>query len=374
MQNLLTVILAGGAGNRLRPLTDRRAKPAVHFAGHRLIDFTIGNCLLSGVPSATVLTQYRAESVEDHLRRSYRGRTPRVEAFSSRHAGRKFHGTADAVRAMLEYRPAPRLVLVLAGDHLYRMDYRHLLGFHEARGADATLSAVPVPLAEGRGFGVLGLGAGGRVREFAEKPVRPPAMPGRPDRCLASMGIYVFDGPALKRHLLEHPEEMDFGHDLLPSMLREKRRLFARPFGSDARERFWRDIADVDALHRAHVDLLDGTVELPHGHPSRIRGGSLVGATSTVEGARVERSVVGRGVRVEPLARIEEAVLQDNVFVGVGARLRRCVVEEGARIAAGAVIGYDPEADARSYRVTPGGVVVVQAMPEVVATEALSAI
>ncbi|MHC4550428.1 MAG: glucose-1-phosphate adenylyltransferase family protein [Planctomycetota bacterium] len=324
MQDVVTLVLAGGQGTRLRPLTARRAKPVVPFAGRRLIDFTLRNCLRSRIRDLVVLAQYRARGVADYLRDTWAAAFRSLAVFSPDEAGRPFAGTADAVRAALRRHRGGRDLLVLAGDHVYRMDYRRLLADHEAGAAEATLSVVAVPRAEASRLGVLAVGPSGAVRGFHEKTEAPPCVPGRPGHCVASMGIYAFDRCALQGFLADHPDATDFGHHVLPGMLATGYRLAAHAFALSEPRAYWRDIADVDAYHAAHMDVVDRRFDLGR------RWGVTNASLGT--GARVERSVLGRDVRIGPRAIVLESVLLDGAVVGPGARLRRVVAVEGARI------------------------------------------
>jgi glucose-1-phosphate adenylyltransferase len=376
----LTLVLAGGRGNRLRPLTDRCAKPVVPFAGRRLIDFTLLNCLRSGIRDLTILTQYQAQGVHDHVRRHWSERLGSVSSFSSSDAGRPFRGTADAVRATLHRFPRARRLLVLAGDHVYRMDYRALITDHEKLDAVGTLSVVPAPRHEGRGLGVLAVDEAGLIEAFVEKPDEPPSMSGHPGLSLVSMGIYVFDRIALEGYLNDHEDATDFGHDVVPGLLRAGHRIAAHAFARQGRFCYWRDIADVDAYHGALMDLVssdfdpgdDWPTTLDPAEPARFRKGpgfnapgvardAWIGPGSIVSGGTVECSVLGSGVRVEHHAEVIESVLLDGVVVGPHARLRRVVVDAGTRIQAGAVLGYGRIDGALPARMTDGGVTVVEA-------------
>jgi len=317
MRNLLTIVLAGGDGRRLRPLTERRAKPAVPFAGRRLVDFTLANCALSGIGRVVVLTQYLAEGVERHVHGTYSGR---VQTWSAREAGHTFRGTADAVRALLARERRPRRLLVLASDHVYRMDYGALLATHAATRAEATLCVTPVAREEARHLGIVDADAAGRVREFLEKPYDPPEAP------VASMGIYLFERDPLEDFLAVHPQAVDFGHDVVPALLAAGRPVAAHAFAGP-----WRDIADVDAYHRAHLQYRN----------------------------RPSKSYVADSACVARSASLEESILLPGATVGRGARLRRAIVEEGVHVPAGAVIGYDAAEDAAYAHVTARGVTVV---------------
>lgn len=307
MQGVTTLILAGGQGHRLEPLTQGRAKPVVPFAGRRLIDFTLDNCAKSGIHDACVLAQYEAAGVRRHVKR--------FRVFTPREAGAAFHGTADAVRRALQHFPGGERVLVLAGDHVYRMDYRELLAAHRG---PATVAVAPVPRPEARELGVLAVGAEGAVEAFVEKPADPPPLPGAPDFALASMGIYVFERDVLEEYLHLRPDAVDFGHHVLPGLL--DRGLRVQSFHHRA---YWRDVADVGAYHGALMDFAAGLFD-PGWRPERVVDGSVLGA----------RVRIGKG------AEVVESVLLDGVVVGARARLRRVVATEGARIPAGAEIGY----------------------------------
>lgn len=317
MEGLITFILAGGKGNRLRPLTRRQSKAVVPFAGRRLIDFTLENCARSAIGQVTVLTQHLASTVGAHVRARWQGQ---AEVLSSHVIGQRFGGTADAVRVALRLRDEGERVLVLACDHVYATDYRWLLATHVMADAEMTLPVTRVAQEEARGLGILEAGPTGLVRSFIEKPERPPAAP------LASMGIYLFERHALEAALAEHADAMDFGKDLLPRLVADGRRLAVRPFVGR-----WRDIADIDAYFEAHAPYSQGI----HG------------------------CYVWPGARVAPDAQVEDSILLDGAEVGAGACLRRTIVDEGVRVPAGARIGFDPVEDAAFGHVTPGGVTVV---------------
>jgi len=329
MHDIATLVLAGGRGNRLRPLTAHRAKPVMPFAGRHLIDFTLLNCLRSGVRDVVVCAQYRAADVAGYLEEHWSRRFRTLELFSPAEAGRTFRGTADAVRAALGLVVESRRLLVLGGDHVYRMDYRRLLADHEAAGAAATVSVVPVPRREASGLGVLTVGRGGTVEAFHEKTAAPPPAPGRPDECVASMGIYLFERRALARYLGDHPAAIDFGHHVLPGLLAAGARVAAHAYHLGEPRPYWRDIADVHAYHAALMDVVARRFDARTPAARATLGG----------GATVERSVFGRGVRIGPGAAVVDSVLLDGAVVGAGARLQRVVVEEGACVPARARLG-----------------------------------
>ena len=324
MHDVVTLVLAGGRGIRLRPLSSRRAKPVVPFAGGCIIDFTLQNCARSGMRDVIVLTQYRADDVARHVASRWESEFDRLTVLSSAAVGRPFSGTADAARAALERERRGRDVLVLASDHVYRMDYRRLLADHVVAGADATLSVLPVARADASRLGVVGVGANGRIESFVEKPPLPPVAP------LASMGVYCFDRRALEEFLASHQDAMDFGRDVVPGMLQRRKRLVSHAYHLHEPDCYWRDIADVDAYHAALMDHVDGRFAL---------GWSAASDATVESGAIVERSVVGRGVHIARGARVRDSVLLDGATVGAGARLQRVVVEEGGRIAAGRTVG-----------------------------------
>jgi len=393
-EKVCTIIMAGGRGERLFPLTRDKAKPAITFGGiYRIIDFTLSNCLNSGIRRIYVLTQYGSLSLDLHLRLHWNLMRPEFGEYlysvppQQITTNRWYRGTADSIyqNLFLLEQERPEHVLILSGDHVYKMDYGDLLDFHLAKNADLTVATVIVPREEGRAFGILHTAADGEVVEFLEKPKDPPPMPGHPDLALASMGVYVFKAPVLVQEVIQDAKnpasKHDFGMNIIPQMVGRKR-VFAFPFGDPATgtPRYWRDIGQLDAYFAAHQDLLgeNPVFDLFSGDwpirgalsllpPAKFFGregqvtvtDSLISAGCVLQEARVVRSVLSPGVRVARGAQVEEAVLWDGVRVGVEARIRRAVIEEGVHIPPRFTIGYNPEADARHFTVTPGGVVVV---------------
>jgi len=355
MASVLTVILAGGRGMRLQPLTARRAKPVVPVGNRALIDHTLTNCEQSRLGEIVVLTQHHEDSVREHLQGEWSDRLPGLTILSSRDVGRSYLGTADAVRAALARHAEGRLVLVLAGDHLYDMDYRALATDLRALRADATLGCVPVPRSHASRFGCVELDGEGIVHHFLEKPSAPPPMPNMPGHVLASMGIYLFRRNVLESFLYRNPDAHDFGHDVLPRMIAGGVRVAGHSFTNEGEPRYWRDISDVDAYHAANMDLLSKTVE---------PGDSWIGPRSLVAGGSVDRCVLGRNVQIGPGAHLSRSVLLNDVIVERGARLRRVVVEVGMRIPADARIGFGSMADHDWGTVTPGGITVVTRTPD----------
>jgi len=346
----LTMILAGGRGERLMPLTSRRAKPMVPFGNGRLIDYTLANCARSGLRKIVVLTQHLDDTVSEYIAATWTDRLPGLTVLSSAQFGRPFRGTADAVRAALARIAGGRSVLILAGDHVYDMDYRELAAEHRARRADMTIAMLPVPRTAAPRLGCIELDEQGLVRTFEEKPRTPPTMPGSPESTLASMGIYLFRRRALESFLNEHPQADDFGNDVIPGMLASGSRIACHSFMADGKPCYWRDVSDPDAYLAAHMDMVRGSVE---------EGESWIGPRSVVAEGTLDRCVLGRAVRIGLHAEISESVLLNDVVVDPGALLRRVIVEEGVHIPASARIGFDPVADARWGTVTPGGVTVV---------------
>jgi glucose-1-phosphate adenylyltransferase len=354
-------VLAGGRGERLLPLTRDRAKPAVPFGGtHRIIDFTLGNCVRSGVSEIHVLTQYESASIERHVRRVWRRRDramPRIgiRAADLGHAARGYRGTADAVLQNLDVveRLPWRFVLMLGGDHVYRMNYEELLASHALSGAELTIAATEVALGEARRMGILEVDERWRVGAFEEKPSDPRPLPGRPDAALASMGVYVFSREALLRELRAgntRASGYDFGKDVIPAMVCHGARVHAFPFrDASGRPRYWRDIGTLDSYYAASMDLVE----------TRGAANFVAPLRTAKRGACVERSIIGSGTVVESGAVVEEAVLFDSVRVGRGARIRRAILDDGVRVADGATIGFDLDVERRRFAVTDGGVVVV---------------
>jgi len=401
MRDVVAVVLAGGRGARLDPLTRDRAKPAVPFGGlYRIVDFALSNCLNSGLRRVLLLTQYKASSLDRHLNLGWHrffcrdlGECLDVLPPQQRVDDNWYLGTADAVYQniySLEM-AAPRLVVVLAGDHIYKMNYQSLIAAHEERSADVTIGALPVPRAEAREFGTMEVDAAGRVRAFREKVADPPALPGQPDMCLASMGIYCFSWPFLLerlRHDAHAPaSNHDFGHDLLPAVI-ETHRVHAFPFRDENRKQhaYWRDVGTIDAYFEANMDLIEVDPQLnlydeewpirthhPAYPPPKFvfaaegpdarRGeatDSLVCQGAIVSGGRVTRSIIGPGVRVNSYARIEESILFEGVVIGRHARIRRAIIDKGVRVPPGMEIGFDAGEDlARGLTVSPLGVTVV---------------
>jgi glucose-1-phosphate adenylyltransferase len=394
LKKLTTIIMAGGKGERLFPLTRDKAKPAIVFGGiYRIIDFTLSNCLNSGIRRIYVLSQYGNLSLDIHLRLAWDIFRPDLgECIYSVPpqqitVNRWYRGTADSIYQNLKLldEERPRHVLILSGDHVYKMDYQAMLDFHLAKGADLTVAAVPAPRQEASAFGILHVDEDHRVIGFLEKPADPPGMPGNPDMSLVSMGVYIFDAEILVRELIADAKnkesQHDFGRNIIPHMV-GKNKVFAYPFVDQAtgNPAYWRDIGQLDAYFQAHMDLVGEkpvfdlysddwpmrsqltltppTKFLSHKKPVEVTD-SLVGSGCELHEAKVKRSVLSPRVRVGKGAHIEEAIIWNNVRVGLGAKIRRAIIEDGVMIPPRFTIGYDHQADASRFPVTDGGIVVV---------------
>jgi glucose-1-phosphate adenylyltransferase len=394
--HVLTLILAGGQGERLRPLTERRAKPAVPFgATYRIIDFALSNAVNSGLRRICVLTQYESLTLHRHLRSAWNILSPELDEFiyivspEQRLPDRWYAGTADAVfqNLSLLQHEQPGWVLILGGDHIYKMDYRPLLQQHMDKGADVTVVCMDVPLEEASRFGVVETGADGRIKGFQEKPANPRPTTGFEDRALASMGIYLFNTEALVRAVVVDAKiassSHDFGNDVLPGWMADHG-VFAYNFNSPQQPGapYWRDVGTLDSYWQANMDLLDRRPELDlydtdwpirsgtgHRPPGKIcvstEGAmgvaeqSLLAPGAVISGGHVKRSVVGPRVEIHNGSKVEECVLMGGVHVGKGVRLRRCIAEETAYIPDGTTLGHDLEIDRRKFKVSEQGILVV---------------
>jgi glucose-1-phosphate adenylyltransferase len=399
----LALVLAGGRGSRLRQLTDRRAKPAVFFGGKfRIVDFTLSNCLNSGVRRIAVLTQYKAHSLLRHLQMGWSFLRPEMGEFLDLLPAQQrldeatwYRGTADAVYQNFDiFRAAgPRYFVVLAGDHIYKMDYSNMLADHVAKGADCTVACVEVPLAEASGFGVMAVDHSMRITDFHEKPLVPPAMIGKPDRALASMGVYVFTADFLYRELERDHHSLasnhDFGRDIIPNLV-SRGLAVAHSFEESCvkttpeAEAYWRDVGTIDGYWAANLDLVMPTPSLDIYDPNwpiwtyqqqlppakfvfdddDRRGmavDSMVSGGCIVSGATVRRSLLFSNCRVNSFAETREAVLLPEVEVGRRARLTKVVIDRGCLIPEGLVIGEDAALDAARFHRSESGVTLVTA-------------
>ena len=397
-KNTYAMILAGGRGSRLQCLTNWRAKPAVPFAGKfRIIDFTLSNCVNSGVRRIGLATQYKAHSLIRHVQRGWSFLDGRFQEFVELlPAGQQIHenwylGTADAVFQNLDILRTnnPEYVLILSGDHIYKMDYGKMLAEHVQRGADLTVACSEVPRQEAHAFGIISVSPDGRILRFTEKPAAPEPIPGRDDVSLASMGIYVFNASFLYEQLVRDADDPksshDFGKDIIPSAI-ARYRVMAHHFvdsciGSQVHP-YWRDVGTVDAYWEANIDLTKVVPDLDlydvkwpiWTHQEQLppakfvfdddgrRGmavDSLVSGGCIVSGATVRRSLLFSNVRVEAGAEVEDSVILPSVSIGAGSIVRRAVVDKLCRIGENTRIGVDPEADRRRFHVTDKGIVLV---------------
>ena len=397
----MAFVLAGGRGSRLKELTDRRAKPAVYFGGKtRIIDFALSNALNSGIRKMAIATQYKAHSLIRHVQRGWNFfRAERNEYLDILPASQRvadsrwYSGTADAVAQNIDIIDDynVKFVVILAGDHIYKMDYEIMLREHVDTGADVTIGCLTVPRAEASAFGVMAVDTAGQVTEFLEKPKKPPGLPGDPENCLASMGIYVFNWDFLRELLRKDMEDAssshDFGHDLIPHLVKHGKAMAHRFSDSCVTsgletEPYWRDVGTVDAFWQANVDLTDFTPKLDlydnewpiwtyaeivppakfiHDEDGR-RGcavSSLVSGDCIVSGSEVRHSLLYTGVRAHSFSALDQAVVLPYVDIGRHARLRQCVIDRGVRIPRGLVVGEDPVEDEKWFRRTEGGVVLI---------------
>src|SRR6204780_1759914 len=395
----LAVIMAGGRGERLKALTEHRCKPATPFGGKfRIIDFVLSNCVNSGIRQIAILTQYKAQSLIQHVERGWSylrgefGEFVEVVPAQQQLGGSWYRGTADAVHQNLELIVShrPKHVLVLAGDHIYKMDYGPMIAYHVEKGADITVGVVEVPAHESKSFGVLTATEWNRVTKFSEKPASPDTLPARPDTILASMGIYVFNTQLLETLLAEDAANASSGHDfgknVLPDGIAANRQVFAYPF-QDVKTRaqsYWRDVGTIDAYYEANLELVHVRPELNiydedwpiwtyqvQQPPAKFildedgrRGmavNSMVSGGCIISGALVRESLLFSDVRVEEGSRIERSVILPHVEIGKGCSVIGAIIDEGCLIADGMQIGVDRGADANRFEVTDKGVVLVTA-------------
>ena len=400
-RSAMAYVLAGGRGSRLMELTDRRAKPAVYFGGKsRIIDFALSNALNSGIRRIAIATQYKAHSLIRHLQLGWNFFRPeRNESFDILPASQRvsedrwYVGTADAVFQNLDIVTdyAPKYMVILAGDHIYKMDYELMLQQHVEQGADVTVGCLEVTKKQASSFGIMQVDAQNRIVDFLEKPKKPPTMPGDPDKCLASMGIYVFETKFLADLLARDADDAnsshDFGKDLIPYVVKHGKAVAHHFSQSCVRSReekraYWRDVGTVDAYWAANIDLTDVVPELDlydrdwpiwtYGEitpPAKFvhdvdgrRGkavSSLVSGGCIVSGSRIRRSLLFTGVRTHSFSEIENAVVLPYVSIGRNCRLKNVVIDRGVRIPEGLVVGEDPVLDGRRFRRTESGICLI---------------
>ncbi|WP_434339798.1 glucose-1-phosphate adenylyltransferase [Motilimonas cestriensis] len=398
MQDTLTVVLAGGMGSRLSPLTDDRAKPAVPFGGkYRIIDFTLTNCLHSGLRRILVLTQYKSHSLQKHLRDAWSIFNPELGEYITvvppqmRKGGKWYEGTADAIyhNLWLLSRSGAKYVVVLSGDHIYRMDYAPMLEEHKANNAELTIACMEVAKEEAKEFGVMAIDNQQRIVSFVEKPSNPPTMPNDPDRSLASMGVYIFNISTLTQALIEdaenHHSSHDFGKDIIPKLI-DRESVYAYQFGNDkgrvAKDCYWRDVGTIDSFYEANMDLLEPVpplnlyqpdwpvrtfeVQFPPARTVSSDTGnegifinSIIANGVVNSGASVQRSVISTNVRINDGATIVDSILFDGVRVGKGCQLANCIIDKHVDIPANTQIGINKAEDAKRFNISEKGVVVV---------------
>lgn len=400
-RDAMAYVLAGGRGSRLNELTDNRAKPAVYFGGKsRIIDFALSNAINSGIRRIGVATQYKAHSLIRHMQRAWNFMRPeRNESFDILPASQRvsehqwYEGTADAVFQNIDIIQAyaPKYMVILAGDHIYKMDYELMLRQHVASGADVTIGCLVVPCAEATGFGVMAVDTSDTITEFVEKPANPPGIPGNETMSLASMGIYVFDTgflfDILRKDAADPNSSRDFGNDIIPYIVKNGKAVAHRFTASCIRaaeeiEEYWRDVGTLDAYFDANLDLTDVVPKLDmydrewpiwtdqiiaapakfvHDEDGR-RGmaiSSLISQDCIVSGAVARRSLLFTGVKMGSFSECEEAVILPYCNIGRSARLKRVILDSGVRIPEGLVVGDDPELDAKRFRRTPSGLCLI---------------
>lgn len=400
-RDAMAYVLAGGRGSRLKELTDNRAKPAVYFGGKsRIIDFALSNAINSGIRRIGVATQYKAHSLIRHMQRAWNFMRPeRNESFDILPASQRvsedhwYEGTADAVFQNIDIIAsyAPKYMVILAGDHIYKMDYELMLRQHVDSGADVTIGCLVVPRMEATGFGVMAVDKHDTITAFVEKPADPPGVPGNEEMALASMGIYVFETKFLFQMLQEDADDpnssRDFGNDIIPKIVKNGKAVAHRFTNSCIRaaeeiEEYWRDVGTIDAYFEANLDLTDTVPKLNmydrdwpiwtdqiiaapakfvHDEDGR-RGmaiSSLISQDCIVSGAIARRSLLFTGVKMGSFSSCEEAVILPYCNIGRGARLSRVILDSGVRIPEGLVVGEDPELDARRFRRSESGVCLI---------------
>ena len=400
VRDAMAYVLAGGRGSRLLELTDTRAKPAVYFGGKsRIIDFALSNAVNSGIRRIGVATQYKAHSLIRHLQRGWNFFRPeRNEGFdilpaSQRSGDTWYAGTADALFQNIDIIEGydPEYIVILAGDHIYKMDYARMLVQHVEQDADVTVGCIEVPRMDATGFGVMQVNHSDRIVAFVEKPADPPGMPDRPDMALASMGIYVFRTrfliEQLKRDAADPNSSRDFGKDIIPHLVQFGKAVAHRftqscVMSGAEREAYWRDVGTLDAYWEANIDLtaivpaldlfdrdwpiwtyaeIAPPAKFVHEEVGR-RGeaiSSLVSGGCIVSGSFLRQSLLFTNVHVHSYARVENAVILPSADIGRGARLKNVIVEKGVRIPPGLVVGEDPEEDARRFRRTERGICLI---------------
>ncbi len=401
MKDTLCILMAGGKGERLYPLTKTRAKPSVRFAGiYRIVDFTLSNCLNSNIRRIYVLTQYRSLSLDRHIRLGWNIFNHELGEFiecvppQQRNVDRWYRGTADSIyqNIYILQRERPKRVLILSGDHVYKMNYNDMLAFHIEKGAELTVAGVEAPRSQARAFGVIGCDNDFSITTFEEKPAHPKPVPGKPDTSFVSMGVYIFETEALVRQVISDAKKSesshDFGKDVVPAMIGSGK-VFVHNFKEANNEgsRYWRDIGTLDAYWEANIDVSSAypncnlydplwpirtyQEQVP---PAKIVKptedslkdkwnsnivDSIISGGCVIKGSSVRRSVLSPNVSIDCGSVVEESVLLDGATVGKGARLKKVILDHQVVIPDGFTIGYDVEEDCRRFSISPAGIVVV---------------
>lgn len=398
LDETLTVVLAGGVGSRLKPLTTDRAKPAVPFGGkYRIIDFTLTNCVHSGLRRILVLTQYKSHSLQKHLRDGWSIYNPELGEYITvvppqmRTGQNWYTGTADALyqNLYLIERSGAKWVVVLSGDHIYRMDYLPMIKSHRDRGADLTVACMQINVNDANQFGVMGLDSNSRITSFREKPDKPQPSPDNADKALVSMGIYVFSVEklvtALKSDYSQNDSSHDFGKDIIPDLINNDN-VFAHRFGGDigrvTPDLYWRDVGTIDSYFDANMDLLKPvpplnlyqddwrvrtyTASNPPARTAPSEDGnegifinSIAAGGVVIVGGSVQSSILSSNVNIDEDSIVEKSLLLDGVKVGKKCRLNNCIIDKYVNVPDGTDIGYDPEMDAKRFHISEKGVVVV---------------
>ena len=400
MRKVLTFIMAGGKGERLYPLTRDRAKPAVPFGGiYRIIDFTLSNCINSGLRKIYVLTQYKSASLQKHIRLGWNILPSELAQFieilpAQQRIGDSWYlGTADAIYQNLYTLEIdrPDEVLVLAGDHVYKMNYYSMIDFHREAGSDLTVGVVEVGKDKADHLGVVEVDNMGRVKGFEEKPKNPKAIPANPDKIYASMGIYVFELAAIEEELHEdakkHNSTRDFGKDIIPQMLKKGLKVAAYNFIDENKDeaQYWRDIGTIDAYYEANMDLIRvepvfnlydkewpiRTYQEQFPPAKTVHSGeeiagrvglvldSIVSGGCVVSGGKIQRSILSPNVRINSYSQVLDSIIMEGVDVARYAKVKRAIIDKDVKIPQGMVIGYDLEEDKKRFFVTDSGIVVV---------------
>ena len=398
MQDTLTIVLAGGVGSRLSPLTDNRAKPAVPFGGkYRIIDFTLANCLHSGLRQILVLTQYKSHSLQKHLRDGWSVLNPELGEYITnvppqmRTGDSWYSGTADAIyqNLYLLSRSEAKHVVVLSGDHIYRMDYAPMLKQHKQNEADLTVACMEVSIDEAKEFGVMEIDESHQINNFTEKPRYPASVPGRPTRSMASMGIYIFDKEVLTQALLADAEDPDsshdFGKDIIPKLV-ENNSVYAYKFGDEegrvTQDAYWRDVGTIDSYYQSNMDLLKPTSPIdlyqpdwairtyePQLPPARtiasVEGNqgifinSMIANGVVIEGGSAQNSIFFPKVKVGNAAIVIDSILFEDVEIGRNCHIQNCIIDKNVKVPDGTQIGLNSLADAKRFHISKQGVIVV---------------